>query len=407
MRLLQRSNTGEFSLTKDLVGDDIIPPYAILSHTWGVDAEEVTFEDLTSGTGKDKLGYEKIRFCGEQARQDDLQYFWIDTCCINKANYTELSQAINSMFRWYRYATRCYVYLSDVSSLTFDTNEELSLQPWELDFRKSRWFKRGWTLQELLAPSSVEFFSREHQRLGDKKSLRQLIHEITGIANLALQGVVLSQFSVDERFSWIERRQTKLEEDKAYSMLGIFDVFIPLIYGEGRKKAFKRLREEIKKDQEYIRPLRITDPRDDKMRIQEQKYRPQQSFDTTGQIAPPGMKPRITATLWGDEKTLCFQVEAKGVVVARREDNHMINGTTLLKVAGLRDSVLKSEKMRHIVKIGPMHLKGVWIPFERALDFANKEKITESLYPLFVHNIGALLYHPTNQTRTNAEMATT
>ncbi|KAG9244493.1 hypothetical protein BJ878DRAFT_480111 [Calycina marina] len=140
-----------------------------------------------------------------------------------------------------------------------------------------------------------------------------------------------------------------------------------------------------------------------------QGYGPQAGFDTTGQVAPPGMKPRVTATLWEDEGSLCFQVEAKGVCVARREDNHMINGTKLLNVAGMtrgrRDGILKSEKMRHVVKIGPMHLKGVWIPFERALDFANKEKITELLYPLFVHNIGALLYHPTNQTRSNAVMA--
>ncbi|KAK8139608.1 KilA-N domain-containing protein [Apiospora sp. TS-2023a] len=132
-------------------------------------------------------------------------------------------------------------------------------------------------------------------------------------------------------------------------------------------------------------------------------------MDTTGQVAPPGMKPRVTATLWEDEGSLCFQVEARGICVARREDNHMINGTKLLNVAGMtrgrRDGILKSEKVRHVVKIGPMHLKGVWIPFERALDFANKEKITEMLYPLFVHNIGALLYHPTNQTRTNQVMA--
>lgn len=132
------------------------------------------------------------------------------------------------------------------------------------------------------------------------------------------------------------------------------------------------------------------------------------SFDATGQIAPPGMKPRVAATLWEDEGSLCFQVEARGVCVARREDNHMINGTKLLNVAGMtrgrRDGILKSEKTRHVVKIGPMHLKGVWIPFERALDFANKEKITELLYPLFVHNIGAFLYHPTNTHRTHAVM---
>jgi Heterokaryon incompatibility protein (HET) len=114
MRLLQRSKTGEFGLTE--VSDDLTPPYAILSHTWGLDTEEVTFEDITNGTGDDKPGYEKIRFCGEQARQDGLQYFWADTCCINKANYAELQYAINSMFRWYRNATQCYVYLSDVST---------------------------------------------------------------------------------------------------------------------------------------------------------------------------------------------------------------------------------------------------------------------------------------------------
>ncbi|KAI0134198.1 hypothetical protein BJ170DRAFT_189762 [Xylariales sp. AK1849] len=128
-----------------------------------------------------------------------------------------------------------------------------------------------------------------------------------------------------------------------------------------------------------------------------------QGMDTTGQVAPPGMKPRVTATLWEDEGSLCFQVEARGICVARREDNHMINGTKLLNVAGMtrgrRDGILKSEKVRHVVKIGPMHLKGVWIPFERALDFANKEKITEMLYPLFVHNIAERRKAEQNQMR--------
>ncbi|KKF92291.1 Cell pattern formation-associated protein stuA [Ceratocystis platani] len=132
-------------------------------------------------------------------------------------------------------------------------------------------------------------------------------------------------------------------------------------------------------------------------------------MDTTGQIAPPGMKPRVTATLWEDEGSVCFQVEAKGICVARREDDNMINGTKLLNVAGMtrgrRDGILKSEKQRRVVKIGPMHLKGVWIPYERALDFANKEKITELLYPLFVHQISTLLCHPANSTRTNQVLA--
>jgi hypothetical protein len=247
MRLLERNSAGEFILTKDFVGDNEIPPYAILSHTWGADAEEVTFEDLTNGIGKDKAGYEKLMFCGEQVRHDSLQYFWVDTCCINKANYTELSHAINSMFRWYQNAAKCYVYISDVSTTKRKASDELSEFAWESAFRESRWFKRGWTLQELLAPDSVKFFSREHKRLGDKRSLGRCIHEITGIAVSALQGTSLSQFSVDERLSWAENRQTKLEEDEAYSLLGIFDVHIPLIYGEGRECAFRRLREEIDK----------------------------------------------------------------------------------------------------------------------------------------------------------------
>ncbi|OCL04248.1 beta transducin-like protein HET-E2C*40 [Glonium stellatum] len=261
MRLLLRSETGEFSLTK--VDDDLIPPYAILSHSWGSDNEEVTFEDIINGTGKKKPGYKKILFCEKQARQNNLNYFWVDTCCIDKENKAELAQAINSMFYWYRNAAQCYVYLSDVSSPSVDW-------PWELDFRKSRWFTRGWTLQELLAPASVKFFSRERKRLGDKSSLEQQIYEITGIPRSALQGD-LSQFSVNEKLSWIEARQTKLEEDKAYSLLGIFGVYIAPLYGEGMANAFSRLQKEIDKRERCIQDLRLTDPGDDKKRIEDTK----------------------------------------------------------------------------------------------------------------------------------------
>jgi hypothetical protein len=270
MRLLERSDAGEFGLTEYFVNDDEIPPYAILSHTW-VAGEEVVYEELKDGAGKGKSGYHKIRFCGEQARRDGLQYFWVDTCCIDKSNNNELSEAVNSMFRWYRDAVKCYVYLSDVSQPALSVNDAFNHRTWESDFRKSRWFTRGWTLQELLAPRSVEFFSREGNRLGDKTSLERQIHKITGIADSALRGAALSQFSVDERFSWIERRQTTRKEDKAYSLLGIFDVFMPLIYGEGEKNAFKRLKASIQEDRECIRHLRLTDPRDDKKRIEEIK----------------------------------------------------------------------------------------------------------------------------------------
>jgi hypothetical protein len=242
MRLLKFDGQGEPSLTRDF--QDIIPPYAILSHTWGDDRDEVDFDDLKHGSYKNKAGYAKIQFCGEQAKKDKLEYFWVDTCCIHKANHTELSEAITSMFRWYRDAVKCYVYLSDVS--VRDEDDDHTKRTWKLAFRKSRWFTRGWTLQELIAPASVEFFSRERERLGSKNTLEQQIHEITGIPISALGGAPLAQFGVNERMQWAAKRNTKRKEDKAYCLLGIFDVFIPLIYGEG-ENAFVRLKEEIGK----------------------------------------------------------------------------------------------------------------------------------------------------------------
>ena len=242
MRLLERRDNDEFSLTKDLVGN--IPAYAILSHTWGDDDQEVSFKDFTEGSGKSKAGYQKIRFCGEQAARDGYRYIWVDTCCIDKSNNAELSEALNSMYRWYRNAAKCYVYLVDVSTNDQNPTKGPS-QSGDEAFQKSRWFTRGWTLQELIAPQSVEFFSFEGKLLGDKRSLEGQIHEITGITVSALQGTPPSEFSVKERFSWAANRETTKEEDKAYSLLGIFDVFLPLIYGEGRENAFRRLQEEV------------------------------------------------------------------------------------------------------------------------------------------------------------------
>jgi hypothetical protein len=243
MRLLEYNDEGEFRLI-DTFSDET-PQYAILSHTWEV--EEVTFRDLVDGTGQGKAGYRKIQFCGEQARRDGLQYFWVDTCCIDKSNSTELAKAINSMFRWYQNAAKCYAYLSDVWARKRKASDRFSEYTWESAFLGSRWFTRGWTLQELLAPRSVEFFSQEGKRLGDKRSLERQVHQRTGIAVSALQGTHLSQFGVDERLLWAENRQTTCEEDEAYSLLGIFNVFMPLIYGEGKEHALLRLREEIDK----------------------------------------------------------------------------------------------------------------------------------------------------------------
>ena len=214
------------------------PPYAILSHTWHEsNEEEVTYDNLRTHEGFQKAGWRKIEFCMDQVRIDGLEYFWIDTCCINRRSEPELTEAINTMFRWYKEATMCYVYLADVEHAA----------DWGYSFKRSRWFTRGWTLQELIAPPLVEFFSLEGKRLSDKKSLERQVHEIAGLALWALQGSALFEFSVAERMSWAEKRETKREEDIAYSLLGIFDIHMPLIYGEGMKNAFRRLREEIDK----------------------------------------------------------------------------------------------------------------------------------------------------------------
>ena len=143
------------------------------------------------------------------------------------------TEAINSTVNWYQNAAKCYVYLSDV--------------PWESSFSFSRWFNRGWTLQELLAPASVEFFSRDGIWLGDKKSLEPQIRQITSIPIQALRGDPLSQIGVEVRMSWIANRETTVEEDIAYSLFGVFDIHMPLIYGEGAIKALRRLGEEIQK----------------------------------------------------------------------------------------------------------------------------------------------------------------
>jgi hypothetical protein len=238
MRLLQLKDDGEFTVA-EFVGKNI-PPYAVLSHTWGLNSEEVSLKDLIDGTGKSKAGYKKIRLCGKQAANDGLQYIWVDTCCIDKSSSADLTEAINSMFRWYQDAAKCYVHLSDVSI-------DGSVGDKKQAFEHCRWFTRGWTLQELLAPASVDFFSLEGERLGDKSSLVQEIHEITGISVQALQGAPLSQFSVEERMSWAVTRNTTRGEDAAYSLLGIFDISMPLIYGEGWKKATHRLQKKITK----------------------------------------------------------------------------------------------------------------------------------------------------------------
>jgi hypothetical protein len=243
MRLLAVRDDGSF--VQERFAKDSIPPYAILSHRWSThEDDEITFKEIAEGIyNKKKSGYKKLQFCSARAKVDGLHYFWVDTCCINQSDQNELSIAIYSMFQWYQKAVKCYVYLSDI--YIGDRDDQSIIAAKESALSKSEWFSRGWTLQELLAPERVEFYTRDGVYLGDKSSLDLQIAEITDIPILALRGRSLSRFTPEEIFSWVESRHTKKAEDKAYCLLGVFNVSMLLDYGEGEKMAFSRLYREI------------------------------------------------------------------------------------------------------------------------------------------------------------------
>jgi hypothetical protein len=219
---------------------NLIPEYVILSHTWG--EEEVSFKDMQGPLAENMKGFAKIKNCCARAARDGFKYAWVDTCCIDKSSSAELSEAINSMYEWYKNARICYAYLEDVS-LT------LGRLDW-LDFRQSRWFTRGWTLQELVAPSIVEFYDVNWTEVGTKLSLQEELSHITGIDISVLRGDEPWSCNVAQRMSWASRRCTTRPEDMAYCLMGIFDVKMPLLYGEGEELAFTRLQEEIMKGTE-------------------------------------------------------------------------------------------------------------------------------------------------------------
>lgn len=215
---------------------DPTEPYAILSHTWGKEEEELSFQDMQSLGKWGVARTAKLEGCCNQAGKDGFKYIWIDTCCIDKTNAVELSEAITSMFRWYQKAAMCYTYLSDV---TRGQSRQIG---------KSRWFTRGWTLQELLASPRMTFFDSSWTKLGTKSSLSGVVGQATGIPHHILTGITsLQTSSIAQKFSWAARRTTTRPEDLAYCLLGIFDVVIPPLYGEGLEAAFERLQEAIMK----------------------------------------------------------------------------------------------------------------------------------------------------------------
>ncbi|KAM7213958.1 vegetative incompatibility protein HET-E-1 [Rhypophila decipiens] len=225
MRLLFAPDSADPIQLKEFIRDEI-PKYAVLSHTWGT--EEVSLQEFNARKSSTytKAGYDKIRKACQTAKdRDGLKYTWVDTCCIDKTSSAELTEAINSMYAWYAGAKVCYAYLRDL-----DPGADL-----ETALPQCKWFTRGWTLQELIAP----------RHIGNKDELSNLLSRITNIPVELLQSRTrLEHYSVARRMSWAARRKTKRIEDLAYCLLGIFEVNLALIYGEG-KKSFVRLQEAI------------------------------------------------------------------------------------------------------------------------------------------------------------------
>ena len=231
--------------------DDETTNYAILSHRW-IDSTEVDYEEMVDLARMDReeqdeirgrQGYKKTVDTCKQAKRDGYEWLWIDTCCIDKRSSAELSEAINSMYRWYANAKICYAYLHDVGGSSLPTGYDHG------NYYESgghpEWFSRGWTLQEMVAPRNLQFFNKDWQPIGDKKGLAVTLNMITGVPRHILEnGLEGNRPPVAQIISWAARRMTTRVEDRAYSLMGLLNVNMPMLYGEG-KKAFHRLQLEI------------------------------------------------------------------------------------------------------------------------------------------------------------------
>jgi hypothetical protein len=332
--------------------DNTIPTYAILSHRWTENEvsfqemqdtilsyrraeKEVTFQELQESREEWGPGFSKIMQCCHLARKRGFQWVWIDTCCIDKKSSAELSEAINSMFRWYATAKECYAFLSDV---LWVKGENGGYESSRVEFCQSAWFTRGWTLQELLGPSTLFFLDCRWEMIGTKVDLSAEVSVATGIPEKYKSN--LHTASVAMKMSWASKRETSRVEDMAYCLLGIFDINMPLLYGEG-KKAFLRLQLEIikKSDDESIFawtfrkpcsgllatwPDSFEDSGDITGRVQYDEFRRPYSMTNTGlefhvpcASALKGDGGTVQRDLWhvGDRMPLtlsCSKVDAKG-----------------------------------------------------------------------------------------------
>lgn len=217
-----------------------VPPYAILSHRWGKPSEEITFQDLQTPNWNRLEGYSKLFNACQRVRADGFKFLWLDTCCIDKTNSSELSEAINSMYKYYENAEICYAYLQDVQKTS-----PVDMDALKASFVRSRWFTRGWTLQELLAPRFLVFCDQTWKKLGSREDWSQEIEKASGIQPQYLENP--RSCCVAMKFSWAKNRTTTRIEDQAYSLLGLFECNMPLLYGEGML-AFRRLQLELIKN---------------------------------------------------------------------------------------------------------------------------------------------------------------
>lgn len=393
-----------------------IPSYAILSHTW--QDEEITFEDITSGharlqDAKRKKGWRKIAGSCHKAERHHLAYIWIDTCCINKDSSAELSEAINSMFQWYQSAEVCLAYLSDVDQSP--------------DFRFSRWFTRGWTLQELIAPQVIYFYGRQWQYVGSKEELSHAIAQITRIdPQILANPSLVRQASVSQRMSWAATRQTERPEDIAYCLLGIFDINMPLIYGEGMK-AFLRLQEEIMKEFQDYTLFTWSLPYDDKhyhwvyKAALEDKgvlalhptcfedsadFVPYQSPDTEIISTPRGIRLQavLIEGLGGEPQSLalyCFSLSSPDEVICIAVDVDFTTGRCYRKASRGPFRVKFKDTCRRQASSMLLHKTGKGLGSERA--FLNSVSIGRRAKDL--HLLDAFIGNPVDVSRDDDDLA--
>jgi hypothetical protein len=256
--------------------DDCIPPYAIASHRWG---EEISMKDVQKKRNEEKDGFIKLKGFAKfvKVHIPTIQWLWLDTCCIDRSSSQEVSEAVNTMFKWYRRSAVCLAYLKDVKDAG---NLE--------QMRGSVWFTRGWILQELVAPRLVLFLTRDWDVVGHKGNfdgtpgplnisagllLHSMITKITDIPEFILEDYDhAGRLSVEERFAWTKGRETTKAEDLSYCLFGIFDVSLPIIYGEGEGNARECLMAELSRGSEELKASRIRNEQRAKIIIESLDY---------------------------------------------------------------------------------------------------------------------------------------